>query len=174
MILCRWCANEARRIYGTLTETDADRDIRRLVEWIRSQGGATTAKQLQRSNSRKYPNSDAATLALEALAAARYGHWVDRPSDTKGGRPTRDFILLPTTDDTDETQGEGPACKGDLPTQAPDETPDALNKSPRISGEHEVSRRYRRKPVREARASNPAGKLLAHRQGFRRTPPVIS
>ncbi len=69
VILCRWFANEAGRIYASLTETEADRDVRRLVEWIRGQGGAITAKQLQRSNSRKYPNSDAATLALEALAA---------------------------------------------------------------------------------------------------------
>lgn len=99
--LCHWFAGEARRIYAALAESDEQRERRRLLEWIRTRGGTVTAKELQRSNSRKFPSAGIATLALDGLVQDGYGQWQDRPTDAKGGRPTRDFVIA--SDDTDET-----------------------------------------------------------------------
>ena len=52
--LARWFANEARRIYGMLGESNQDRKSRTLVEFIRGRGGRITARQLQKANSRRY------------------------------------------------------------------------------------------------------------------------
>src|SRR5262249_39627522 len=40
--LCQWFANEASRIYTTLSESAQERDMRRLVEFILARGGAIT------------------------------------------------------------------------------------------------------------------------------------
>jgi DNA polymerase I-like protein with 3'-5' exonuclease and polymerase domains len=136
--LCLWFAGEARRIYSTLTESTEERDARRLIEWIWARGGKTTAKDLQRSNSRKYPTADSATQALDALA--EYGRWVDRPTDGRRGRPTRDFVLNTTSDDTDENPsddpddeddgGESPPGPSDDNPPPPDDTPKNLGENP--------------------------------------------
>ena len=101
--LARWFAAEARRVYASLTESGEERDTRRLVEWIRSRGGKTTAQHLQNSNSKKFPTSEAANEALNALEEAGYGRWVDRLPHAGGGRPTKDFILHNPSDETDKT-----------------------------------------------------------------------
>src|SRR5262249_41020547 len=98
VMLARWFAAGGRGVYAILAESTEDRDTRRWVEWIQTRGGTVTAKELQRSNSRKYPTAEAATQALDALAEGGYGDWRDRPAGGQGGRPTRDFILRPTTD----------------------------------------------------------------------------
>jgi hypothetical protein len=84
--LSRWFAEESRRIYSTLAESKEERDARRLVEWIQSRGGRTTVKELQRSNQRKYPSSEEAEAALQALVDGNAGHWEERPPSSKGGR----------------------------------------------------------------------------------------
>jgi hypothetical protein len=119
--LARWFAAEARRIYGALTETTEEGDARRLVEFIQARAGSITVKDLQRSNSRKYPGADVAEQALEQLVNKGWARWQDRPLTSKGGRPTRDCVLnpLPTTDDTDETIRDG----GAPPTKPSDNTP---------------------------------------------------
>jgi hypothetical protein len=132
-VLGRWFAQEARRVYNLLAETDRERDVRRLTEWIHAQGGTTTSKKLQRSNSRKFPTAEAATLALDALAAAGYGCWRDRRPDSRGGRPTRDFILHPTIDETDETSFEAEEDGDSEPPEtsaANAETPDDISANP--------------------------------------------
>jgi DNA polymerase I-like protein with 3'-5' exonuclease and polymerase domains len=145
--LCKWFANEARRIYSTLTETQEERNTRHLVEFIHNRGRQITAKELQRSNSRKYPDADTAIRALDALAEAGYGHWQDRISDSRGGRPTRDFILhaesLPTIDDTDETSSDHRDRDTVPPAEASDETsdetPSPCDDTPKNTEETEVS-----------------------------------
>lgn len=126
--LCRWFADEARRIYATLTESIEERDHRRLVDFIRSHGGRITVKQLQRSNSRRYPNAATAEAALDALVTNGLADWQDRPAPAQGGRPTRDCVLksLPTTDETDQTDepDEGPGGDGGGSSPPPsDQTP---------------------------------------------------
>src|SRR5262249_28619581 len=54
--LCHWFAHEVRRVYSILRESEEDRDARRLVEFIQARGGRVTARELQRSNQRKYPD----------------------------------------------------------------------------------------------------------------------
>lgn len=121
--LARWFAREARRIYRTLTESTEERETRRLVEFIRGRGGKITVKDLQHTNSRKYPTAEAAEAALEGLVQAEWGGWVERAQTAKGGRPTRDFFLQPTIDDTDETSGDDKDGDGGQPVGPSDETP---------------------------------------------------
>lgn len=109
--LTRWFAGEARRIYPITAESETERAGRRLIGWVAAHRGTTTVKELQQSNSREYPSTAAAEEALEGLVQAGLGRWEVRPPGPKGGRPTRDFILLeprPDETETDETDGESP------------------------------------------------------------------
>lgn len=133
--LAMWFAHEARRIYATLAESDDERDLRRQVEWIKGRGGRTTAKELQRSNNRKYRSAEEAEAALNRLVSAGAGEWRERPTSEKGGRPTRDFTLTIPHDETDETPFD--ACQGTDDDGSPpahlhddtaDETPSNLQK----------------------------------------------
>ncbi len=118
--LARWFAAEAVRIYTTFSESNEERDARRLVEHIQTRGGKITVKELQRSNQRKYPSSADADAALGALAEAGIGRWEERPAGPQGGRPTRVFILCVTYDETpDDDDGDG----GSPFEETGDETP---------------------------------------------------
>jgi hypothetical protein len=114
--LARWFAHEARRIYSALRESDAERDIRRLVEFIRARGGKVTLRELQRSNSAKYPEADDAEKALKALEDAELGRWVEGPVPARGGHRPRFFELNPTHDTCDTRLGG----EADDPDEAPD------------------------------------------------------
>ena len=128
--LCQWFANEARRIYSTLTEDDEERNDRRLVEFIRARGGQITARALQKSNSRKYPSAETAEQALDTLVQAGLADWTERPTTAKGGRPTRSLILRPTQDTTDGTNDGEDEDGDDTPTDPPDTTPQPSTKPP--------------------------------------------
>src|SRR5262249_47224027 len=71
--LARWFANEAERVYFMLGENSANRDRRRLIDFIRAYGGRITTRQLQRTNSRKYRCSEDAQAALDDLVEAGHG-----------------------------------------------------------------------------------------------------
>jgi DNA polymerase I-like protein with 3'-5' exonuclease and polymerase domains len=101
--LCRWFAYEARRIYAVLAESDEQTAVRRLVEFIRARGGEVTARDVQRSNQRKYPSADDAEAALEGLAQGGLGAWESRPSTERGGTPYQAFKLSCVTCDTTDT-----------------------------------------------------------------------
>ena len=131
----RWCAEEARRIYTTLSESEDERNARRLVEYIRSRGGEITARELQKSNSRKYPESEHAQEALDALAAAGFGHWIEPAPSKRGGQPARRFTLLPTPDTTDSTDNGPHGGDDNEPPSAPDTTPDSTQATPCFPGE---------------------------------------
>jgi DNA polymerase I-like protein with 3'-5' exonuclease and polymerase domains len=137
--LARWFANEVRRIYATLTESNEERDTRRLVEFVQARGGRLTVKELQRSNSRKYPTAETATAALEALVTAGYGLWEDRVIGPTGGRPTRYFILKTGRAGTDETPRDGDPDGGDAPPPPADDTPPPCDETPSNPEGNEVS-----------------------------------
>jgi DNA polymerase-1 len=124
VILCRWFANEVRRIYSTLNESEEARDARRLVEFIRSRGGRITIRLLQNSNSRKYPNADAAETDLNRLVEAGLADWQEQTPTAKGGRGTRWLILRPTSDTTDTTLEDGSDDEDGPPGGEPDATTD--------------------------------------------------
>jgi DNA polymerase I-like protein with 3'-5' exonuclease and polymerase domains len=126
--LTRWFGQEAERIYATLGESEEETNVRRLVDFIRARGGSTTARELQKSNSRKYRDADQAKAALDELVQAGLGEWRKPAAGLKGGQPAVRFILHPdgTTDGTDSTPDNGPDDQGDGARQyppAPDGTP---------------------------------------------------
>ena len=48
--LANWFKGEARRVYAMLSESDDERDERRLVERIERKGGSVTAREVRRPN----------------------------------------------------------------------------------------------------------------------------
>jgi hypothetical protein len=105
--LARWFAAEAVRVYAMLRESQEERETRKLVEWVAARGGRVTVRQLQNSNSRKWPSSDLAEASLQALVPAGLGHWEEQAAP-RGGHPARWFVLTLPTSDTSDTRSEGP------------------------------------------------------------------
>jgi len=91
IVLAKWFKHEARRVYAMLDESDAERDQRRLVEWIGNKGGTVTARDVQRGL-RRLRGPGAAEAALESLVKAGLGCWEHSPSEQRG-QPTQYFRL---------------------------------------------------------------------------------
>jgi len=91
--LVEWFAGEAVRVYTILRETAEERECRRLVEWIEARGGSVYSRDLQRANARRWPSSDHAEAALDALVSSGFGEWREVPPGPAGGRPGRVFWL---------------------------------------------------------------------------------
>jgi len=91
--LAKWFETEAERVYAMLSEKPEDRAARMLAEWVKRRGGRATPRDLQRS-SRKYPTTDTAEAALDALVTADVGHWEDLPPPKSGGWGGRVFVLV--------------------------------------------------------------------------------
>jgi len=89
--LAQWFKAEARRVYALLSESDDDRDQRRLAEWIERKGGSVTAREVQQGH-RQYRTAQDAEATLEELAKAGCGDWEPTPPGRRG-QPTRRFIL---------------------------------------------------------------------------------
>ncbi len=102
--LAEWFADEARRVYSTLRETDEERGRRDLVEWIQAHGGKVTVRQLQTSNSAKWPSSDSAEVALDDLAQHGLGTWHAVETPPHGGHRQRYFVLNEKRSDTSYTR----------------------------------------------------------------------
>jgi DNA polymerase I-like protein with 3'-5' exonuclease and polymerase domains len=138
--LARWFAYEARRIYSTVRESEEERRARRLVEFIRSHGGRMTARRLHLANTSRYRTTEEAEAALQALAEAGQGDWVDLPPGPKGGRPSRTLQLrddttcfksYETPDGGEDEDGDG----GDLAaTKRPTKPPPAGENSQQTDG----------------------------------------
>jgi hypothetical protein len=91
--LVEWFAGEAARVYTILRETDEQREVRRLVEWIEARGESVYPRDLQRANPRRWPTAEAAEVSLDGLVQAGLGEWLDSPPGPNGGRPARLFCL---------------------------------------------------------------------------------
>lgn len=124
--LARWFGNEARRVYAILSESDDDREARRLVEWIERKGGTVTVRDLTHGV-RAYRNDpDAAERALSALVEAGVGCWEADAHRPKGGRPAQRFRLVSTVTVTEtpanagKDVGYGDGDTGDTATDAGD------------------------------------------------------
>jgi hypothetical protein len=124
IVMAQWFAHEARRIYAILSESEDERDTRRLVEFIRSRGGSMSGRDLQRANGRKYPTVEHAEAALDALVGAGLARWEELPANPSGGRHrAQRLILRPTSDKTDKTPGEGEGTETGMHDETSDETP---------------------------------------------------
>jgi hypothetical protein len=91
--LCHWFAREARRIYATFSETEAERHTRKLLEYITAHGGTVTARHLTRANPSRYPKSGHGETALDLLDTAGLAEWALKETGTKGGRPVSVLVL---------------------------------------------------------------------------------
>lgn len=91
VILSRWFAGEAERLYGLFGETDDQREQRELIEWIRRKGGTVTVRDLARS--RRFAGRDHAEAEIAKLVSAGLGSWRFIPPGEQGGRPTSEFVL---------------------------------------------------------------------------------
>ena len=106
VVLARWFGDEARRVYAILSESDDDRESRRLLEWIERKGGTVTARDLTRGPREYRGDTERAAKALAELVAAGVAVWVHGDHGPKGGRPTDRIRLVSRRGDTgdgDET-----------------------------------------------------------------------
>jgi hypothetical protein len=95
--LARWFGHEDARIYATFSETQEQRDQRRLVEFLVSHGAVTVRDLMQRY----WPlrnNRDEAERQLSALVRAGHGEWIE--SKGQRGPAARKFQLLQTSTST--------------------------------------------------------------------------
>lgn len=126
VVLARWFGDEARRVYAILSESDDDRETRRLVEWIERKGGAVTARDLTHGVRAYRGDPDAAERALSALVEAGIGRWEADAHGPKGGRPAQRFRLVSTVTvtetpaNTGKDVGYGDGDTGDTPTDGGD------------------------------------------------------
>ncbi len=89
--LALWFLDEAMRVYGTHGENEAAREIRKLVELVERQGGSVRVREWQRLRSLKAAGD--AEAELGALVEAGLGKFRNLASGSKGGRPSRMFVL---------------------------------------------------------------------------------
>jgi len=94
--LARWFGDEARRVYAILSESDEERETRRLVEWIRRKGGSVTVRDLTHGLRAYRGDPENAERELSRLAEAGVGRWESDAPGAKGGRPAQRFRLVAT------------------------------------------------------------------------------
>jgi 5S rRNA maturation endonuclease (ribonuclease M5) len=92
--LAKWFCEETRRVYDLIDQSEAEEQQAKLVDWIRNNGSSVTSRDVQRGIRSIKKNEDAEN-ALEALVKNGIGYWKDLPPGTRGGRPTRNFVLHP-------------------------------------------------------------------------------
>jgi len=91
VVLARWFAQEALRVYSTLAEDDEARERRHMLERIEGAGGSVSVREWQRIRSHR-KSADAKT-ELDALVETGFGAWQEAAPGPKGGRPSRRFVL---------------------------------------------------------------------------------
>ncbi|MBN9518545.1 DUF3987 domain-containing protein [bacterium] len=123
--LAKWFAAEAERVYAALVEDETAGRLRALADRVRGMGGRVTVRDLQYSNSRKYPTAAAAEAALRELVVAGWGAWEETPPPG-GGHPRRELVLA-ATHDTSDTR----------PPAAADAAPETSDTRPTAGGETE-------------------------------------
>jgi hypothetical protein len=87
----RWFANEARRIYGMLGESEGERLERELVGWIERHGGAATVRDITHGIRSYRGNAEKAQADLDKLVAEGLLVGVHAAPSRKGGRPTFEY-----------------------------------------------------------------------------------
>ena len=91
--LAEWFKNESRRIIEITSIDRRQTDQQKLIALIKSNGGSAKPRDLQRSNSRRYPKSAVAEAALNELVSVGLGVWEQTPLPKTGGRPSKQFRL---------------------------------------------------------------------------------
>jgi hypothetical protein len=112
-VLTEWFAQEARRVYIALGESDEQREHRELVELIRAKGGQITVRDLMRC-CRRYQTADAAEQALAGLVKDDYADRQEQIAGDHGGWSTTFFRLKPSL--TVDTRSGAPEANGQVST----------------------------------------------------------
>lgn len=71
----RWFLNEQFRAYGFASIRHDRKRAEDVAAWVRSRGGRTTARDLQRAHNKRYSSAESAKLDLERLVKAGRGSW---------------------------------------------------------------------------------------------------
>lgn len=98
--ITRWCANESRRVYAALKESDEEGTTRNVLERVRACGGSTTVRDWQRARSLK--TAAEAREQLDHLVRAGVARWVQCRPDAVGGAP-KELLSLIDESETDKT-----------------------------------------------------------------------
>ena len=106
--LARWFADEAVRVYALLGESEEQARTRELVEWVARRGEQATPTDLHQSNRSRYPTTEAAANALDALVGQGYGSWAGPEAGSGRGRPTRRFVLNPYPENPENPENTPP------------------------------------------------------------------
>ena len=91
--LASWFKDETQRVYRLLTESQDNRDLRQVAEWIQQHGGTVRARDLV-SGRRDIESTEQADDLLQQLVENHFGSWRTVGSTERGGRPTREFSLF--------------------------------------------------------------------------------
>jgi len=94
--VAQWFADQARRVYAMIDETEAERADRELVEMIQRNGGTVTKRELQQRSRARFPTAEAAQDALDGLQADGLGRWEYPKPGPQGGHPDARFVLTET------------------------------------------------------------------------------
>lgn len=97
--LMDWFRHEARRVYGRLTESNGERHLRELAEWLVSRGKPVTARDVTRGL-RRYQvrgGSETANLHLHELTEEGVVVKQERPSSTG----TWEYFIKPAEQETE-------------------------------------------------------------------------
>jgi hypothetical protein len=94
--LGRWFADEARRVYRMIHESEAERADRELLEMIGRNGAAVTKRDLMQWSRKRFPTKTEAQDALDGLAADGLGQWEYPQPGPLGGHPEARFVLTET------------------------------------------------------------------------------
>ena len=94
--LATWFKHEAKRVYSLLSETDDDRELRKLYDWIAGRGGEVTERDVQ-MGCRWLREPGDAEKAMDLLVKAGWASWGPTTQGQRG-RPTRRLRLNPVND----------------------------------------------------------------------------
>ncbi len=96
--LFRWLNHKTQRVNAILRESEGDREVRTLAEWLASRPEQTaTARQLQRSNGKRYPDVETASTARDGpIDAGRADRTKRSPAEGRGGHTVVASTLRPT------------------------------------------------------------------------------
>jgi hypothetical protein len=92
--LTEWFKYETERIYDLLAESPDHHSRRKLIELMERHGGRMTAANLRRFDRRYRDDLEGAEKALDDLVASGDAVWEVVPPGPKGGKPTRECVLL--------------------------------------------------------------------------------
>jgi hypothetical protein len=115
--LAEWFGLEADRIAVGLAESEGDREVSELVEWIRARGRQCTVRELM-SRRGRYKTAEDARQALAELVDLGLGTWDKKPAP-RGGRTAEAFVLAPESALTLDTL-DGALAEGEALTLGPD------------------------------------------------------